>query len=44
VASAVLYPNGTIDMKGDASPESRRLDEILRELRTLRQEVADLRR
>ena len=44
VGIAVLYPNGTIYMKGDASPESRRLEEILRELQTLRREVADMRR
>jgi uncharacterized membrane protein YcaP (DUF421 family) len=44
VGIAVLYPNGTIYMKGDASPESLRLDEILRELQALRHEVAELRR
>jgi uncharacterized membrane protein YcaP (DUF421 family) len=44
VESAVLYPNGTIYMKGDASRESRRLDEILREIQALRQEVAAWRR
>jgi uncharacterized membrane protein YcaP (DUF421 family) len=44
VGIAVLYPNGTIYMKGDASPESGRLDEIMRELQALRREVADLRR
>ena len=44
VETAVLYPNGTIYMKGNASPESRRLDEILRELQALRQQVADIRR
>jgi len=44
VGIAVLYPNGTIYMKGDASPESWRLEEILRELQTLRREVADMRR
>ena len=44
VEFAVLYPNGTIYMKGDASPEARRFDEILHEVRALRREVADLRR
>jgi uncharacterized membrane protein YcaP (DUF421 family) len=44
VETAVLYPNGTIYMKGDASPESRRLDDILREVKALRQEVVDMRR
>ena len=44
VEVSVLYPNGTIYMKGDASPESRRLDEILRELQALRRDVADIRR
>jgi uncharacterized membrane protein YcaP (DUF421 family) len=44
VEIAVLYPNGTIYMKGGGSPESRRLDDIFRELQALRQEVADLRR
>jgi uncharacterized membrane protein YcaP (DUF421 family) len=40
VETAVLYPNGTIYMKGNASPESRRLDEILREVQAMRLEVA----
>ena len=44
VEIAVLYPNGTIYMKGDASPETRRLDEILHEVQALRREVAGLRR
>jgi len=44
VETAVLYPNGTIYMKGDASPESRRLDDILREVKALRQDVVDMRR
>ena len=44
VEASVLYPNGTIYMKGDVSPESRRLDEILRELQALRRDVADIRR
>jgi uncharacterized membrane protein YcaP (DUF421 family) len=43
VESAVLYSNGTIFMKG-ASADSMRLTEILQEVRSLRQEVADLRR
>ena len=42
VESAVLYPNGTIYMKG-ASHESTRLDTILVELKALRQEVSALR-
>jgi uncharacterized membrane protein YcaP (DUF421 family) len=42
VETAVLYPNGTIYMKG-ASRDSARLDEILKELQALRQEVATLR-
>ena len=44
VEIAVLYPNGTIYMKGDASPETRRIDEILHEVQALRREVAGLRR
>ena len=40
VEIAVLYPNGTIYMKGDASPETRRIDEILYEVQALRREVA----
>jgi uncharacterized membrane protein YcaP (DUF421 family) len=43
VECAVLYPNGTIYLKGDSSPDAARLDEILRELRALRHEVAGLR-
>jgi uncharacterized membrane protein YcaP (DUF421 family) len=43
VETAVLYPNGTIYMKG-ASRDSARLSEILDQIATLRQEVADLRR
>ena len=43
VETAVLYPNGTIYMKGDASSDSSRLDNILRQLQALRQEVAALR-
>jgi uncharacterized membrane protein YcaP (DUF421 family) len=42
VETAVLYPNGTIYMKGEASPDSRRLDEVLREIQALRQQVADM--
>jgi uncharacterized membrane protein YcaP (DUF421 family) len=42
VETAVLYPNGTIYMKGE-SRDSVRLDDILRELQSLRQEVAALR-
>jgi uncharacterized membrane protein YcaP (DUF421 family) len=44
VEIAVLYPNGTIYMKGDAAPETRRLDEVLHEVQALRREIADLRR
>ena len=43
VESAVLYPNGTIYMKG-ASQDSARLSEILCLVQALRQEVADMRR
>jgi uncharacterized membrane protein YcaP (DUF421 family) len=39
VESAVLDPNGTIYMKG-GTDDSARLDEILRELRTLREAIA----
>jgi uncharacterized membrane protein YcaP (DUF421 family) len=42
VETAVLYPNGTIYMKGDASTDSARLNEILSQLKALRQEVAAL--
>lgn len=42
VESAVLYPNGTIYMKGD-SRDSTRLDAILLQLKELRQEVSALR-
>jgi uncharacterized membrane protein YcaP (DUF421 family) len=42
VETAVLYPNGTIYMKGE-SRDSVRLDDIMRELKSLRQEVAALR-
>jgi len=42
VESAVLYPNGTIYMKGD-SRDSVRLDAILLQLKELRQEVSALR-
>jgi len=42
VESAVLYPNGTIYMKGE-SHDSARLDTILLELKALRQEVSALR-
>jgi hypothetical protein len=35
----VLYPNGTIYMKGD-SRDSTRLDAILQQLKELRQEVS----
>jgi uncharacterized membrane protein YcaP (DUF421 family) len=42
VQSAVLYPNGTIYMKGE-SQDSGRLDTILQEVKALRQEVSALR-
>jgi uncharacterized membrane protein YcaP (DUF421 family) len=44
VETAVLYPNGTIYMKGAASSDSMRLTEVLQQLQALRQEVAALRR
>jgi len=40
----VLYPNGTIYMKSGESKDSARLNELLHEVRALRQEVAALRR
>jgi uncharacterized membrane protein YcaP (DUF421 family) len=40
VETAVLYPNGTIYMRGNGPSDSARFDEILRELQALRQEVA----
>lgn len=43
VECAVLYPNGTIYMKGNMSSETARLDDILHQLQALRQEVATLR-
>jgi uncharacterized membrane protein YcaP (DUF421 family) len=44
VETAVLYPNGTIYMKGSATSDSTRLTEVLQQLQALRQEVAALRR
>jgi len=44
VETAVLYPNGTIYMKGGESTDSARLNELLRQVQALRQEVAALRR
>jgi uncharacterized membrane protein YcaP (DUF421 family) len=44
VESAVLYPNGTIYMKGGASRDAARLAEILHQIQALRQEVAAIRR
>jgi uncharacterized membrane protein YcaP (DUF421 family) len=41
VRTAVLYPNGTIYMKG-GTDDSARLDEILREVRTLRAALASV--
>ena len=43
VEAAVLYPNGTIYMKGNMSSDASRLDDILKQLQALRQEVAALR-
>jgi uncharacterized membrane protein YcaP (DUF421 family) len=43
VETAVLYPNGTVYMKGE-SKDSARLNDLLREIQALRQEVAALRR
>lgn len=43
VESAVLYPNGTIYMKGISS-DSARLSEILQQVVELRRELADARR
>ena len=43
VESAVLYPNGTIYMKGGASRDSARLNEIVSQLQIIRQQLADLR-
>jgi uncharacterized membrane protein YcaP (DUF421 family) len=44
VETAVLYPNGTMYMKGGPSREDARLTEVLAQLQALRQEVAALRR
>jgi len=43
VETAVLYPNGTIYMKGGSSSDTASLDDIVRQLQALRQEVAALR-
>jgi uncharacterized membrane protein YcaP (DUF421 family) len=43
VETAVLYPNGTIYMKGNMSSDAARLDDIMRQLQALRQDVAALR-
>jgi uncharacterized membrane protein YcaP (DUF421 family) len=43
VETAVLYPNGTIYMRGSAPSDSARLDDILKQLQALRQDVAALR-
>jgi uncharacterized membrane protein YcaP (DUF421 family) len=40
VNTAVLYPNGTIYMKGDPPTDSQRLQEIQSQLQALRQELA----
>ena len=42
VETAVLYPNGTIYMKGTSEDEAR-LQEVLQEIKALRQDVASLR-
>jgi uncharacterized membrane protein YcaP (DUF421 family) len=44
VETAVLYPNGTIYMKGAETREEEKLDRVLSELQVLRREVATLRR
>jgi uncharacterized membrane protein YcaP (DUF421 family) len=44
VEIAVLYPNGTIYMKGGPSRDSARIGEILLQLQALRREVAGLRK
>ena len=44
IETAVLYPNGTIYMKGGPSRDAARINEILHQLHLLRQEVATLRR
>ena len=44
VESAVLYPNGTIYMKGSAPSDSVRFGEILEQLAAIRGELAALRR
>jgi uncharacterized membrane protein YcaP (DUF421 family) len=43
VETAVLYPNGTIYMKGNMSSDSARLDDIMRQLQGLQRDVAALR-
>jgi uncharacterized membrane protein YcaP (DUF421 family) len=43
VETAVLYPNGTLYMKGGGPSDTARLTELLTELKALRQEVAALR-
>lgn len=42
VESAVLYPNGTIYMKGGPSRDAVRINEILHQIRLLREEIATL--
>jgi uncharacterized membrane protein YcaP (DUF421 family) len=44
VETAVLYPNGTIYMKGGVSKDTARLNELLEQVKALRQEVSELRR
>ena len=44
VETAVLYPNGTIYMKGGGPSDSVRLSDVLSELAAIRQDLAALRR
>lgn len=44
IDSAALYPNGTIYFRGGPPREDVKLDEILRELHALRQQLAGMRR
>jgi uncharacterized membrane protein YcaP (DUF421 family) len=44
VETAVLYPNGTMYMKGSGPSDATRLSEILGQLTAIRQELGELRR
>lgn len=44
VESAVLYPNGTIYMKGDGASDAARHEELLKELQSLREAITGLSR